>query len=346
MAIAPRPPVVLAAFVALLPVFSPRDAGAAGKDLSLLQVAKDPLLEEALYRKPERLASRVAPSGAVSVNAEWERGRRKDWYIEQQRYGADWVQAGIIRRDRKLVERGWKILTWGFARQARDGSFPGTGDAFHSTSLFVEAAARALLLLKQSQWDGSPALLVRYQPKVVAAARWLLRPEVARRGRHHNLPYTHRRWLLAAALGESAALSEDRPLARAAAEYAREGLRLQTRSGINPEKGGPDVAYQAAGILWAGRYYTVCPDSHLRQQIQNMIDRGLQWELTQVDAQGRVSLKQSTRTGKEKGRSGRAKTVNYKILVQALTLGRAVTGAARYQSAAKRIAAGQNWIKP
>jgi hypothetical protein len=311
---------------------------------SLLSAARNDLLDQALYRHPERMVSKIAASGAVGANAEWERGSAGKFFIEQQRYGAELVQAGIVRKDQGLIDQGWKLLKWGFARQASDGSFPGTGDPFHSTSLFVEAASRALLLHKQSGWDGSDKLLATYTPKAAAAARWLMRPEVAAKGRKNNQPYTHRRWILAAALGQTAALSEDPQMARAAAEYARDGLSLQSRQGVNPEKGGADVSYQAVGILMAERYYTVSADNELRRQVKDMIVLGLRWELTNVDSRGHVLAEGSTRTGVEKGREGTVKSVDYKTIAQALTFGTAITDDAKYQDTARQMAVAKNWL--
>jgi hypothetical protein len=313
---------------------------------SLYAVARNELLDRALYIKPDRIVSHVASSGAVSVNGEWEHGRQKQFFIEQQRYGADLVQAGVMRKNQTLVEEGWRILAWGLARQGPDGGFPGTGDPFHSTSMFVEGAARALLLQRQSGSESAEEFVARYQPRVIAAAQWLMRPAVAEQGKKHNQPYTHRRWILAAALGQAAALNGDRRMAQAAAEYAREGLALQRPDGINPEKGGSDSSYQGFGILLAERYYLVCPDPALRAEIRNMIERGLHWELTRVDGSGSVSTTGNSRVGKESGRSGAAKTVDYKSLLQAFTFGAALTGNQRYEKVAERIALGQKWLRP
>lgn len=194
---------------------------------NLLAAMNNPLLSSALYAVPKRLVSQVAVSGAVSVNDKWERGEGTQWYIEQQRYGADLVQVGVARRDDDLIKQGLHILDWGFQRQGADGSFPGTGDPFHSTSFFVEAAARALLLLKQYDPVRYADTIRTDTPKVTSAALWLTKPEVAARGKKNNSPYTHRRWILAAALGQAGALADNATLRAEAAEYAREGLSLQ-----------------------------------------------------------------------------------------------------------------------
>src|SRR3984957_1342691 len=104
------------------------------------------------YRWPDRVAADTSPNGAISrVNIQWEQAHSGNWYIEEQRYGADAICAGIAQSDPAAIDRGLKGLRWGFERQQPDGSFD-CPDAFHSTSFFVEAAARACLLLGASQY--------------------------------------------------------------------------------------------------------------------------------------------------------------------------------------------------
>ena len=318
-------------------------SGQAEGRLSLLSGVKDDLLTRALYDKPERLVHGMAASGAVGANVAFENGQASAYFIELQRYGADLVQAGVVRKNDALIRQGWKMLDWGFARQGRDGGFEGTGDPFHSASFFVEGAARALLLLKQG--DASRfAAYEHYLPKVKAAAQWLMRPAVIARYQYHNAPYTHRRWLLAAALGETAELTGDAAMQEAAKAYARDGLSLQTGEGVNPEKGGGDVNYQCMGILLAARYATVCKDASLRSQIKEMIARGLNWELGRVEETGAVNAEGSTRVGKESGRAGNTKNIDYKTIAQAFSLGSYVTGDPRYEETARRIAVGRKWL--
>jgi hypothetical protein len=314
-------------------------------DAVLFDVVNDPFLARALYSTPNRMASQIAPSGAVGVNASWESGQSPIWYIEQQRYGADFVQAGLVQHDADLTRRGWQILDWGLARQSPDGGFAGTGDAFHSTSMFVEAAARALLLEKQSGAADFPTLSTQYLPKIEASVRWLTDPAVAVKGQVNDLPYADRRWLLAAALGQTAALDGDPALAAAAESYARDGLAMLTPEGILLEKNGGDVTYQGVGVLLAERYATVCTDPGLRAQTVDLINRALRWEMTRIDANGTVSIDDSTRVGQETSRSGAIKTVDYKTIVQAFALGSAITSDPTYEDVATLIATGRDWLK-
>ncbi|HWA97211.1 MAG TPA: hypothetical protein VG713_01905 [Pirellulales bacterium] len=319
-----------------------------GNELTLVGLDTDPLLDRAIFR---RLVShpdhhvRFADSGAASSNVDAESQTDDAWFIESQRYGADLVEAGRLCRDPQIVELGWKLIEWGFARQGPDGSFPGTGDPFHSTSFFVEAVARALLVTQQTNSADDRARTQRYAPRLSAAAHWMLGPKVLPRGLNNNRPYAHRRWLLAAALGEAARLVPDPALVDLAEDQAREGLALQRPDGVNPEKDGFDVSYQAAGLMFAARYYTVCDDQALRASIQKMLERGLDWELTKIAPGGQIDVEGSTRVTNETGRTGTAKTVDYKAIVFALTYGAKILDRRDYHSAAERVARHLRWIK-
>src|SRR6266436_9316755 len=64
-------------------------------------------MKSTAYRRPDRVAIDAAPSGAESsVNIQWERSHLGKWYIEEQRYGADAICAGIAQEDSTAIERG------------------------------------------------------------------------------------------------------------------------------------------------------------------------------------------------------------------------------------------------
>jgi hypothetical protein len=313
---------------------------------TLLEAVKDPLLQNTLYRmevESLRRPPHFAPDGAMGQNDKWQRGTAPEWFIEGQRWGAETVQAGIVMNNEALVRQGWLVLAWGFAKQSKDGGFAGTGDPFHSTSCYVEGAARALLLMKNSGDAKQATMVKKFEPALHAAALWLLRPEVVRK---YDAPYTHRRYILAAALGQTAAAVADTALAQAAATYARDGLKLQRADGVNPEKGGYDVNYQMVGVLMAARYYAVCDDAELRTRLRGMMLRAGEFEMTKMDAQGVISIEGSTRMGHEPGRGGKIKTVSYKEVLQAFLLASQITGDKRFRACAERIARGQKWLKP
>ncbi|QEH34218.1 hypothetical protein OJF2_27530 [Aquisphaera giovannonii] len=342
----------------VLAAFAPQRALADGAEPaspgrpSLYELADDQLLSIALYSSPHRMASRISNRGAVGVNADWEAGRAVGWYIEEQRYGADLIQAGLVRDDPALVSRGWEILDWGLARQAADGSFAGTGDPFHSTSLFAEAMARALVLTAQSGSRDAERRLATSLPAFERSVRWLAEPSVAARGARNNAPYTHRRWVLAAAMAEAAAAvrlgagrgEEAEAFERIARDYAADGLRLQAADGMNPERGGADASYQAYGLLMAERYLSACTYPDMRIRVRASIVRGLDWLASRIDERGGVDVSGDTRTGVESSRSGRVKGIDYKSMLQAFSIGASQAGNPSYRDVAIRLAASRGWL--
>jgi hypothetical protein len=353
-AVGPDPGPAVAAQVAPADVTAPSSAPTPSP--TLLSAESDALLTGVLYNSPGRMVSGVAADGAVGLNATWEAGNAPLYYIEQQRYGADDVQAGLATHNQALVQQGWKILDWGFNKEAANGSFTGTGDAFHSTSMFQEAAARALLLEVQSGAPEADALMEEYVPRIEATASWLTTPSVAARGDALDAPYTHRLWLLADALGETATLdriegAEGDPTcaARAAAEssaaasYARRAMAAQTPDGVNLEKGGADVSYQTYGILLAERYATVCPDPVTAADVVASIVKGLKWEINSIQSNGSVPVAGSTRTGVELNWAGKLKDVDYSSMIQAFDLASTLTGDPKYADTAAAIAAAKGW---
>ncbi len=303
------------------------------------------LVREVLFLHPSRLASGDAPSGAVSVNAAWERGERPDWFVEQQRYGADFVVAGLDIGDRDTVARGLRVLDWAFARQGPDGDFPGTGDAMHSTSFIVEAGARAGLALRASGDAEWTTRAVALAPRVAAAARWMAAP--ANRDARRTIvldPFPHRFWLRGSALLQAHALSPDPALESAALDYFRAGLERVSPDGVEPERGGFDVNYQAVGALYLLRALPHVSDAGLRARLEQKLRVTLAPVLARIGADGTVDTSDSSRITGETGRSGRPKRVGHAMLIETLAAARAALGDEAYLDAARRVAAGRGWL--
>lgn len=304
-------------------------------------LAQDPFLAETLYSVPKRMAGNIGDDGAIGVNCQIRQGKRL--YIEEQRYGGDLIQAGLAIGDDSLVRLGLRVIDWGFRQQAKDGSFPQSGDAFHSVSMFVEGAARGFLSLRETKDNQYADVVTEMMPRLLASVHWLEQTAAERKGIANDAPYTHRRWILAAALGQTAILTHDTYMTLRAKIYAEDGLSLQLSNGINPEKGGYDVSYQAVGILFAERYFVVCPDNKLQARIKKMIQQASNWELTMITKDGQVLIGDSTRVENEKSRSGKIKHVNIKELLQALSFATTITGDKKYREKAVLIARTHNW---
>lgn len=299
----------------------------------------DPVFDRVLYSHSAALIRGVARDGANGVNAAWERGHGPGLFIEEQRHGEEAIIAGVRYHSPNLWRLGVREFAWGFARQGRGGNFPGTHDAFHSTSFFVEGAAHLILLLRGAAGDGVsvPRPLLRevssFLPRLHKAARWMARPGVWRAGLAGDSPYTHRRFLVASALGLTGVLTGDRQLARRAREALGLGLRVQRRSGVFPELGGHDSSYQARGIVYAEHYLAWVPRAP--RSLGSAIAHGLAWERTRILPQGKVSTVGNTRANGVMHDHNGPKHVVYPMVANAL----AWWGLARNRPADVRLAA-------
>lgn len=268
-------------------------------------------------------------SGALGLNLEREKDPDKPWFIEYQRLGGEFVQAGLAEKNDEAVEWGLKVLEYGFSKMDGEGSFP-QPDRYHSASFFIEAAARALLLLSVApggeRWKDAAD---RLRPKVAQAAHWMVRSDVhADNWPDPNLietkwgerRYGHRRYLDAAALGLTGILTRDTQLLDGSREILRDGLAFQRPDGVSPEKGGHDSSYQAVGLMYACRYYQMVADRTLRREMDPVLQKGFAWMVSRIRPDGTIEDAGNTRTGPgaELGRRGKPKTVDFQAAAMGL----------------------------
>jgi hypothetical protein len=305
-------------------------------------------LKQTAYGRPSRVATDIDESGAEStVNMLWDRDHIGKWFIEQQRYGGDAIDAGVAKDDVAAIDRGLKILRWGFEHQESDGSF-NCPDSFHSMSFFIESAAHACLILRESPYAEKYAQEIDWmKPRLLKAAHWMTEPAKEEMGRRGNAPYTHRRYLVAAALGEVGVLCDDSALLDKSKEYVREGIGLQESSGINPEKNGYDTSYQAVGLFYAERYYDWVADTQTKSELLSMLQKGNDWLKNRINQDGTIDTSGNTRTGEgqELSRNGIPKTINYGIVYRGFYHWYLISGDSSYQELAERVHKGEDIYK-
>jgi hypothetical protein len=304
-----------------------RGARGASSGTRLAAWIRHPLLVDTLYR--HAVSRDYDAAGAAGANTHGFR------WIEEQRQGAEWIVRGAAQGRADWLALGWRELDWGLGRQRADGGFD-SEDAFHSTSLFVEALARACLLDPPGATYARCAGLRR-------AADWLSAPAVAAAGARGNQPYTHRRYILAAGFGQSAQVLDEPRFAARAAAWADEGLSLQQPDGTNPERGGFDAGYQMAGVLFATRYLAAGVDADRARRLGGMIGRAIALELERLRDDGSIDAEGSTRVERERARSGRTKEVPYAEITQALVFAAQLPGDPAWLDAARRIATARGW---
>ncbi len=284
--------------------------------------------------------SELAISGAWGANAKWEQGTASEWHIELQHYGEDLIIGGLLHADTEAIEAGLRAFDWGFAQQAADGSFAGTADAFHSTSLFIEAVANASLVLRQSPLAAQyQSKLDAYSEKLYRATQWMTDASVWAKGIKNNSPYTHRYYLVANALAMTSILvGGDSKLMSLARDQIQAGLAAQWSNGVNPELGGYDSSYQTLGISFATRWLIYFPEDNLTPAVKEMISKGLAWAETMILSNGEIDTEGCVRTGVETGPSSTIKTVDWKRAVDAFAFWYQLEGDDRWQANAQKIA--------
>lgn len=284
------------------------------------QFETSPFMRHYAYGNPETAYGESAASGAYGkVNRAWDETHEGNWYIEEQRYGADAIAVGVAHGRPDIMQRGIRILDWGWQRQEPDGSFA-CPDNIHSTAFFVEAVARAALLIEASpNRETYAATLATWRTKLQLSTTWLLQPDIDAKGLQRDRPYTHRAYRNAAALLEAGRWLNDSAAIQRSKKYIRDGIAVQDPSGFNPEKGGHDTSYHGVGLLYAARYYALSEDVALNAELKSASEKALAWLRSRISPEGVISAEGNTRTGanQEVSRSGRGKDISYSYTYKA-----------------------------
>jgi hypothetical protein len=296
-----------------------------------------------LYRYGQ--ASGVAADGAYGANL---RAPASAWFLEEQRAGAVDLYDGVLRDDPGLIAEGQHIFRYGLARQAANGSFPGSAWPFHGTALFLAEAAPSLIFLQQSKYAAQFALEIRWDIDRMQRAAYYMVRDVGGPGQIDDTTKNHRRFEAALALGATGILAGDRTLISWSHLYARQGVQMQWVSGIMPENGGHDSGYQSVGLSYAIRYLALVARGSLRGELVDAVSKGEAWELSRVRADGSIDQSGDRRTVncEERSPNGECKSVFAIPIAAALARWSALSGSERYAAAADSVWARATGSKP
>jgi hypothetical protein len=254
----------------------------------------------------------VTRDGAMGINADWKAGKRTDWFIETQSDGAELIFAGIVHSNSNWIDTGLLALKWGFEQQNSDGSFD-CSDTYHSTSMFIEAAARSVLLLERHALSPLSQLrLDLIKRRLPLSMEWLMRPDkldpyLAAVDKRLPLRY----FLVGSALGQAGVAVGSPEAKRIGYDLMVAGFRRIAQDGHIPTKGGYDSAYQIVAVTRMLRYAeNVGADAAW----WSPVDRAYRWFLTRVTTNGGLVADGNTRVGtcKEKGRHGVYKKMSFR----------------------------------
>ena len=255
--------------------------------------------------------------GTLPLNRDFLACKRDTWGIGQQTFAVDPIEEGVHRRDKTLIDKGIRALAWGEAvpindagihelHRECDGATTADFGYTHHTTQWLEAMGRASYLLAASPWAGEyRATIDATIARIEEVAALETRPDnydhwVDEIKDSYGNDFTHRAFMMAAALGLASTLTDDRAAARNwerhARSIAKRAIDNQWRSGVNPERGGYDVQYQMYGT-WLGVLYlsTLRPEDPQREDMVRTIDRAVQWMTGRIKPNGTIRIRGTTR---------------------------------------------------
>jgi hypothetical protein len=285
-------------------------------------------------KEAERVVHHISRSGAMNVNVAWEEGKRATCYVEVQRSALMPIAVGVVSNRRDLVVAGLKALEWGGNRKI-SGDPCTSKDRYHTVSMFVEGAFRAILLIRRSDLAKDQDIQNQMQkilPKLREFTNWMLAEQ--RNGRGVNKAFTHRYFMVGLAFAQAGEIFSDQQMKAAARSLVAEGISHQLTNGVFPERQGSDTSYQSASIEMLTRYASYFSSSGNEKNIVPALSRGIEWLLSKVSTQGELATAGNTRTGCQfTNRAGKTKDVGYEQIPPRLEYYALATG---YSEAVRR----------
>lgn len=253
--------------------------------------------------------ARHAPAGMQNLDS---------WSIGQQTLTVDLIELGLHRHDRSLIDKGVIGVDWGVSvpindagvhelhRECDGKTVPDYGKTHHTTQ-WLESLSRAVYLLAASEHAGELRPRIdAYIDRIEAIADRLVSPdnweEWVDNIDQDGHDFTHRTFMMAAALGLASTLTDDaddaKKWAETAAGIVNRGIGNQHENGVNPERGGYDVKYQMYGVWLAQIYHsTLGDDRGVKPDLERSINRAVAWMLGRIDQRtGQIVIGDSTRT--------------------------------------------------
>lgn len=300
-----------------------------------------------------------------SENRDFLACKRDTWGMGAQSLAVDSVEQGVDSGNKQLVDMGIKPVDWGVAvpiapdaihqlHRDCDGKTVADHGYTHHTTQWLESLSRAVYLLAASPWAGEYRPKIdEYRARVMEIAALETKPAnwkfwVSQIPDEFGHDFTHRTFMMAAALGMASTLTTDPHQAdewRAkAALIAHRGVHNQLPNGVDPERGGYDVLYQMYGAWLAELYLgTLGSASPWRDTVVRTIDRAARWMQTRIEPDGQINARGTTRVCVETVWSKGAPypTIDPTEAIRAFLLWGSLTKDERFTATALRMDSGQ-----
>jgi hypothetical protein len=294
-------------------------------------VTRAPLREYDILRAfpPGRLAA-LSAGDMPDANGFTGSNRAHGKWVESgpQRGSCRAVIAAVVAGDLAAADNAWRGIDVAFSHQRADGSFESKPAAngkissafdanIETAYFFLQELGRALLVIRESPHAA------HFQDRITA-----LTPKIRLAVAYINSGYdtiipkvghaVNRVIIAAKAFGTCGVFLGDEKLIAQSQKLIAHAITLRDKEGVFIENGGRDSSYNVVSILFGSVLALHVP----LPEFEAVLPAAVAWELTRVLPSGEIDVNGNTRTGvgKEPDAFGKAKTVNYKEVVLALTI--------------------------
>ncbi len=245
-----------------------------------------------------------------------------------QRGSCRGVIAAVVAGDLAAADNAWRGIDVAFSHQRADGGFESKpaangkissdfGANVETAYFFLQELGRALLVIAESPHAA------HFKDRIA-----VLKPKVRRAADYINSGYdtiipkvghsVNRVIIAAKAFGTCGVFLGDEKLVAQSKKLIAHAITLRDQEGVFIENGGRDSSYNVVSILFGSVLALHVP----LPEFEAVLPAAVRWQLTRVLPNGEVDVNGNTRTGvgKEPDAFGKAKTVNYKEVVLALTI--------------------------
>jgi hypothetical protein len=290
-----------------------------------------PLREYDILRAfpPGRLAA-LSAGDIPDANGLTGSNRAHGSWVESgpQRGSCRAVITAVVAGDLAAADNAWRGIDIAFSHQRADGGFESKPQANGKISsafnanvetayFFLQELGRALLVIRESPHAAHfKDRIAALTPKIRLAAAYInsgydtIIPKVG-----HSV---NRVIIAAKAFGTCGVFLGDEQLVAQSKKLIAHAITLRDKEGVFIENGGRDSSYNVVSILFGSVLALHVP----LPEFEAVLPAAVAWQITRVLPSGEVDVSGNTRTGvgKEPDAFGKAKTVNYKEVVLALTI--------------------------
>jgi hypothetical protein len=246
---------------------------------------------------------RINTDGSTDTNRGFVPGSTP-LFVETQKIGYQVLRAGLAANNSLWIDKGLRAIEWGLKPEVlgADGSFPDqretetlAGRALHPKSIFLDSAAHAVLLIRQS--DAPAAYKARAEllvPGIHLAVREIVDSGDAIRFFKNN-GNSSQLAFVAMAIHQAGLMSGDQSLIDYARANFEQIFSMQKADGAFLEKGGFDTSYQMNTLELTTAYNATLEPGEWRNRVAAQNKLATDWFLSRVAADGSINTRGNTR---------------------------------------------------